>query len=111
MIRKSGTRTDPFDSGHLEQVGVMVSGGTLWGTPIQVLTMLFQGVPSIHMGGTPPAPGHSPLLEENYTVLEALGLGAAGRVLRASRKKDGKEVPKRGKRSFHQWGIPNMVAL
>lgn len=30
--------------------------------------------------------------EENYTVLEALGLGATGRVLRASRKKDGKEV-------------------
>ena len=62
-------------------------------------------------GGNPPAPGHSPLLEENYTVLEALGLGATGRVLRASRKKDGKEVPKRRKRSFHQWGIPNMVAL
>ena len=72
---------------------------------------MFLGVPpSIHMG-VPPTPGHSSLLEENYTVLEALGLGAAGRVFRASRKKDGKEVPNRGKWSFHQWGIPNMVAL
>ena len=39
-------------------------------------------------------------------MLEALGLGAAGRVLRASRKKDGKEVPKRGETEFPSMGDP-----